>query len=137
MTQVRHELVFEGSVDRREWREYQPKYRPGPVDRAPTWVAPYHPRLDWQAWFAVLGQYEDPENRWVGVLLKRLLDSQPEVLSLFLNNPFEQGAPRFVRASVYRYRLRSSEERAKSGNWWSREWLGQYSPELTAAPSVE
>jgi len=134
MTQVRYELVFEGSVDRKEWREYLPRFRPGALDQAPRWVAPFHPRFDWQAWFAVLGQYENPENRWVGILLKRLLDAQPEVLQLFSVNPFQESAPRFVRASIYRYRLQSGDARAQNGNWWSREWLGQYSPELVAAP---
>jgi hypothetical protein len=132
MTQVRYELVFEGSLDRKEWREYQPLYRPGLLDRAPARVAPHQPRLDWQTWFAVLGQYGDPENRWVGNLLKRLLDSQPEVLALFRNTPFPDEPPRAIRASVYRYRLLSAEERARTGNWWTRDWLGQYSPELIA-----
>ena len=26
------------------------RYKPGPLGRAPPWVAPHQPRLDWQMW---------------------------------------------------------------------------------------
>ena len=32
------------------------RYKPGPLNRAPRWVAPDQPRLDWQMWFAALEQ---------------------------------------------------------------------------------
>ena len=83
----------------------------------------------------MLGQYQNVENRWVGMTLKRMLDAQPEVLELFSNVPFGEEKLRAARVSVYRYRLLSSEQRRESGNWWSREWVGQYSPQITAAPT--
>lgn len=34
------------------------RYKPGDPARAPPWVAPHQPRLDWQMWFAALGSPE-------------------------------------------------------------------------------
>ena len=130
MTTERRELVFEGSIDGKTWKEYQPRYRPGPVDRAPGWVAPHQPRFDWQLWFAVLGQYSDPQNRWVGMTLKRLLEGNPAVLALFRENPFPEGGPAQVRISVYRYRLADTRGPVENATVWNREWLGHYSPQI-------
>ena len=58
MTTARLEVVIEGSDDGDEWREYQFRYKPGDVTRAPRWVAPHQPRLDWQMWFAALGDHQ-------------------------------------------------------------------------------
>eukprot|EP00951_Prasinocladus_malaysianus_P047402 scaffold650284_cov45-Prasinocladus_malaysianus.AAC.1 len=51
----RPEIDLQGSHDGENWTSYVFKYKPGPVDRAPPWVAPHQPRLDWQMWFAALG----------------------------------------------------------------------------------
>ena len=55
MTTTRPEISIEGSNDDIEWRPYIFPYKPGPLNRAPGWVAPFQPRLDWQMWFAALG----------------------------------------------------------------------------------
>ena len=131
MTTERRELAFEASLDGKTWKEYQPRFRPGEVNRAPAWVAPYQPRFDWQLWFAVMGTYGEHSNRWVGMTLKRILEGTPEVLGLFRENPFPGENPRHARVSVYRYRLVPEAERASTGVWWRREWLGQYSPQIS------
>jgi hypothetical protein len=133
MTQERLELVFEGSRDGKTWVEYSPRYRPGDVNRAPAWVAPHQPRFDWQLWFAAFGNYQQPENRWVGTTLKRLLENRPEVTGLFRENPFVDGAPQQVRVSVFRYHFATPSEHQATGAWWKREWLGQYSPQIGGA----
>ncbi|HEY5281768.1 MAG TPA: lipase maturation factor family protein [Polyangia bacterium] len=33
------------------------KYKPGDLNHRPAFVAPHQPRLDWQMWFAALGNY--------------------------------------------------------------------------------
>ena len=65
--------------------------------------APHQPRLDWQMWFAALGNYH--QNPWLMSLAYRLLSGQPEVLALMNNveNPFIEKPPRFIKASLYRY----------------------------------
>lgn len=57
MTTSRVEIVIEGSNDGEHWQAYEFKYKPGDLRRAPPWVEPFQPRLDWQMWFAALGSY--------------------------------------------------------------------------------
>ncbi len=60
----RPEVELQGSVDGgRTWHPYVFKYKPGPTERAPPWIAPYQPRLDWQMWFAALGTYQVTSRR--------------------------------------------------------------------------
>ena len=54
-TTTRPEIIIEGSDDRQNWREYVFRYKPGPLERRPSWNIPHQPRLDWQMWFAAYG----------------------------------------------------------------------------------
>ncbi len=124
MTTTRPEIIIEGSNDGQEWKAYEFRYKPGRLDRAPPWVAPYQPRLDWQMWFAALGSYR--ENAWFVRFLGRLLEGRPEVLALMDGNPFPGAPPRFIRAQVEEYRFTDPETRRRTGNWWTRTPLGSY-----------
>ena len=44
------------------WVEIPFRYTPGATARAPRRTAPHQPRLDWQMWFAALGDYQ--HNPW-------------------------------------------------------------------------
>src|SRR5262249_52493199 len=55
MTTRRQEIIVEGSQDGRIWLPYEFHWKPGDVNRRPEFVAPHQPRLDWQMWFAALG----------------------------------------------------------------------------------
>src|SRR5262249_53978588 len=55
MTLVRREPVIEGSDDGVTWLPYELYYEPGDVDRAPPFVAPHQPPVDFQMWFLLLG----------------------------------------------------------------------------------
>ena len=101
-------------------------YKPGPLNRAPGWAAPFQPRLDWQMWFAALGTYR--ENPWMLHFMMRLLQGSPPVLQLIEQNPFPYQPPKYIRAMVYRYRFTNFDERRQTGNWWKRESLGTYFP---------
>jgi hypothetical protein len=126
MTTERPELIFEGSDDTHDWREYGLPYKPGDLARRPRWAAPYQPRLDWQLWFAALGPPES--NPWVGTLCERLLRGDPAVLGLFSHNPFPHGAPRYIRVVRYQYEFTDAAERARTGNWWRRTPIDFYIP---------
>jgi hypothetical protein len=128
MTTERPEIVIEGSHDGIQWHEYQFKWKPGDILRAPRFVAPHQPRLDWQLWFAALGYYKN--HPWFRRFLRRLLQGAPEVLSLLRTNPFAGTTPRFVRGVLYDYRFTTQAERRAGGRWWKREWRGLYSPVL-------
>jgi hypothetical protein len=125
MTTERPEIVVEGSADGVNWRAYEFKYKADDVNRAPPIVAPHQPRLDWQMWFAALGDYR--ENRWFVNFVVRLLQGEPAVLRLLEYNPFPKTPPKFVRARVYQYHFTHFGERA----WWRREEKGEYLPTVS------
>jgi hypothetical protein len=124
MTNPRPELVIEGSDDRRDWRPYEFPHKPGALARAPTWIAPHQPRLDWQLWFAALGP--PAQSPWMLSLCEHLLRGTPEVLALFVTNPFPQRPPRFVRVVRYEYHFTDAATRARTGEWWRRTPLDFY-----------
>ncbi len=128
MTVKREEIVIEGSDDGLTWKEYEFRYKPGRLDRAPKWNIPHQPRLDWQMWFASL---TDPQHvPWFPKFLKRLLEGEPTVLDLMEKNPFPDHPPKFVRALFYDYTYASPEEKAK-GIWWDRTLVGTYFPQAS------
>jgi hypothetical protein len=126
MTTERPEIVVEGSDDGERWQAYEFPYKPGDVNRAPRWAAPYQPRLDWQMWFAALSDYRG--NPWFVSFAERLLEGSPEVAALLEKNPFPDHPPRYVRARTYAYRFSTWEERGNTGAWWHREPSGMYLP---------
>ena len=129
MTKDRREIVIEGSADGIDWLPYEFKWKPGDVKRAPGWCAPHQPRVDWQMWFAALGAAQ--QNPWFGGLVVRLLQGSPDVSRLLAHNPFPDQPPRYIRASFYRYRFTTAEERRQTGAWWKRQQLGEYLPTVS------
>jgi lipase maturation factor 1 len=129
MTTVRREIIVQGSNDGSEWRDYEFKYKPGDVDRAPPWVEPHQPRLDWQMWFAALGEYRG--NPWFVNFVFRLLQGSPDVLALMGPNPFPGAPPRYIRALVYDYTFTDFTTRRATGAWWKREPQGTYLPAVS------
>ena len=128
MTTRRPEIVLEGSQDGREWHEYEFRWKPGDVKRRPDFVAPHMPRLDWQMWFAALG---DPRNEpWFLRLCERLLAGSKPVAGLLKTNPFPDQPPRFLRALVYDYRFTDTATRRATGAWWTRTPQGYYVPAI-------
>jgi predicted DCC family thiol-disulfide oxidoreductase YuxK len=126
MTTRRDEIIFEGSADGRHWLPYELPYKPGAVDRRPRLATPMQPRLDWQLWFAALAPRQ--QSPWLAGLVRGLLTGSEPVLALFQSNPFADGPPRYVRASLYRYRFSSWREREESGAWWVRRYEGEFWP---------
>lgn len=129
MTTERPEIVVEGSNDGREWMPYEFRYKPGDLERRPALTTPHMPRLDWQMWFAALGDVR--QNRWFLVFCWRLLEGSRDVTALLAHDPFPDAPPRYVRAQVYQYRFTTREERARGGGWWARTPDGPYVPALT------
>lgn len=124
MTTTRPEIIIEGSQDGETWVEYEFKYKPGQEQRPPPWVAPHQPRLDWQMWFAALG---DPGNSlWFSNFMQRLLDGSPEVVALLANNPFPDAPPRYVRAWLYIFHFTDVATLRAEGTWWQRRQIGLY-----------
>jgi predicted DCC family thiol-disulfide oxidoreductase YuxK len=129
MTKSRPEIIVEGSADGLEWLPYEFEWKPGALDKAPQWAAPHQPRLDWQMWFAALGNYR--RNPWFVSFLERLLRNQPEVTGLLARNPFPSEPPRYVRARLYEYHFTNWSEHRATGAWWKREERGEYLPAVS------
>jgi hypothetical protein len=129
MTTTRPEIVVEGSDDGATWKEYEFRWKAGDPSRAPAFVEPHQPRLDWQMWFAALGRYD--QNPWFLAFVLRLLQGSPEVSALLLRNPFPDRPPRFVRAVRYLYHFTNLAERRATGNWWTREAQSLYLPAVS------
>ncbi len=126
MTTTRPEIIVEGSNDGQTWQAYEFRYKAGDVTRPPLWVEPLQPRLDWQMWFAALGDYQS--NPWFVQFVLRLLQGSPEVLALLAHNPFPDRPPRYIRAELYDYDFTDPATLASSGAWWRRELIGLYLP---------
>lgn len=129
MTNPRYEIIIEGSNNGRTWLAYEFKYKPGDVKRAPPWVEPHQPRLDWQMWFAALGSYQ--QNQWFVNFCVRLLQGSEDVIDLIEKNPFPNNPPRSVRALLYEYHFTDFTRRQNTGEWWRRDLKGLYMPAIS------
>ncbi|MCL4128101.1 UNVERIFIED_CONTAM: hypothetical protein GTU68_007157, partial [Idotea baltica] len=99
--------------------------KPGRVDRAPPFIVPHQPRVDWQLWFAALGSYT--QNPWFVSMAHKFLAGEKEVLNfLDRSSPWRQKPPKYIRALKYFYHYTSLND--TSGNWWRRELEGEYMP---------
>ncbi len=129
MTKERGEIAVEGSADGREWKAYRFHYKPGDPLRAPAFLGPHMPRLDWQMWFAALDDWR--RLGWFHEFQRALLRGREAVEGLLAENPFPGEPPRYLRARFDQYRFATREERAASGAWWHVEPAGAWSPVLT------
>jgi lipase maturation factor 1 len=129
LTLVRREVEIEGSRDGSTWSPYVFAHKPGDPARAPDFVAPHQPRLDFQFWFLCLDG--PPSAPWFNGLLVKLVSEPALMARLFESTPCGDEAPAFLRYSVWEYRFSSREERARTGDWWTRDMLGMSSA-LTA-----
>jgi hypothetical protein len=133
MTRGRYEIEFQGSNDGQNWTPYLFRHKPQALDEAPGIYAPYQPRFDWNLWFASLTDFQNAEI--VPLTEERLLEGDPDVLSLFKSNAFPNAPPKYVRAMLWQYWFTSMDEKHLNGDWWRRSLLGLYAPVLTRAPN--
>lgn len=100
------------------WTPHDLWYKPGPLDRAPPFVAPHQPRVDFRLWFYGLG-FRSGVPTYVGTLLERMCTDPQAVQPLFASRlPAE---PEAVRIVFGRYRFTTFEEGGDA--WWTRTWL--------------
>jgi hypothetical protein len=128
MTRDRYEIEFQGSNDGQNWTPYPFRNKPQDVHSPPRIYAPYQPRFDWNLWFASLGYWR--QYPFVLNVEERLLEGEPDVLSLFSGNPFPGYPPVQIRAVLFQYWFTGWKERREDNLWWRREEIGLYSPTL-------
>ncbi|MFI5309177.1 MAG: lipase maturation factor family protein [Polyangiales bacterium] len=134
VSKVRNEVIVQGTRDARptedaRWLEYEFPCKPGDVRRRPCLITPYHYRLDWQMWFAALGNVQ--REPWLLRFVYELLRAEPRVRALLARDPFGSEPPRYVRAELYEYRFTRWSER--SSGYWRRHRVGAYLHPLSLA----
>jgi hypothetical protein len=133
MTHERYEIEFQGSSDGQNWTPYLFRYKPQDVHKAPGIYAPYQHRFEWDLWFASLGNWRN--YPWVVQTEARLLQNEPDVLTLFARNPLNSAPPpQKVRAVIWQYWFTDRATQRKEGTWWRRELLGVYAPMVERTP---
>jgi hypothetical protein len=137
---ARPELIVEG-FDGKDWLQYHFLYKPGDLSRPPPWVAPHQPRLDWQMWFAALGNYQ--RSPWLLHWIYKQLVHSPTARDLIddENSPYADVPPRALRVKQYAYdfslddvsravqekhRDWSGKSGVEEGTWWRRHYVGEW-----------
>ncbi len=121
---TRQELIVEGSDDGKHWQEYVFRYKPQPPGKRPAFIVPHQPRLDWMMWF--VPTQHPVQMYWFGEFLAGVKRGSPQILALLDKNPFPNRPPAYLRVTAWRYRFSTAAERAQTGTWWQREYLGVF-----------
>ena len=132
MTTSRKEIIIEGSDDGRKWEPYLFRYKPNTLRDGLSIIAPHQPRLDWQMWFAALGDIR--RNQWLNHFMKQIQNESSPVLNLLQTNPFPNKPPRYIRALSYQYTFTDLNERRQSGRIWKRHSPKIYAPPIERIP---
>lgn len=131
MTKERREIVIEGSDDGVTWKPYELRWQPGDVHRMPPVALLHMPRVDWQMWFASLGDWGDGRQAWLRAFCGRILEGSPAVERFLAENPFPDAPPRYVRTTSWDYRFATWRELRATGAWWTRSDARPYGPVVT------
>ncbi|MBI3725410.1 lipase maturation factor family protein [bacterium] len=125
MTGLRDEVVLEATQDGEHWEEYEFRYKVGDVKRAPAFVAPHQPRVDFRLWFVALREEPYYPDELVSLIRHLLLDPG-SVASVFERMPFGLERPRAVRIQIYRYHFTDWKTRQATGAWWERDGIATW-----------
>jgi hypothetical protein len=123
---VRYGIEFEGSNDGGEtWRTYDFRYLPQRVDRICPFIAPWYPRFEAILQNTTVVTRQSP---LFPATAAHLLARDPAVLDLFGRNPFPGRPPTMIRMSIYRLSFTDFDRYRASGEFWRKEYRGDYLP---------
>ncbi len=115
VTRTRHEPEIQSSPDGQAWTAHALHHKPGPPDRAPSWVAPHQPRLDFRLWFHGLS-WQRKTPPYVATLLGRVCHD-PDAVQVFFADPLPPSdTTQFVRIVYWDHQLSPWD----SDVWWTR-----------------
>jgi lipase maturation factor 1 len=117
------ELLTDG-----QWQPQHLRYKPGPLDRRPPFVAPHQPRVDFLLWFHGLSWQRRPE--YLANLMAHLCHDRGAVAALFAR-PLPP-RPQAVRLTYHDYSFTPVARWRATGHWWQRAFRG-----TTAAVSCD
>jgi hypothetical protein len=112
-------------ADEAAWTAHDLRHKPGAPDRAPDFVAPHQPRLDFQLWFHGLA-FRRGQPPYVHMLLERMCEDADAVRPFFADAV--PARPRAVRIVYWQYHFATRAERRATGAWWARERLAATTP---------
>ena len=120
------QTLAEGPVEERQaddaaWTAQHFRHKPGDLDRAPDFVAPHQPRVDFRLWFYGLAFQRRPPD-YVHALIERLCE-EPQLVQALFRAPLP-AHPAAVRLVFWQYQFTSPEEKRATGAWWHRTRLG-------------
>jgi lipase maturation factor 1 len=128
LERIEPELETLGDGDEHDdaaWTAHDLAHKPGAVDRAPDFVAPHQPRLDFQLWFHGLG-FRRGQPPYLRMLLERMCEDADAVRPFFAA-PLPDH-PRAVRVVYWQYHFTTPAEKRATGAWWRRERLAATAP---------
>ena len=99
------------------WTPQHMWHKPGDVNRAPDFVAPHQPRVDFRLWFYGLS-FQRRTPAYVTTLLERLC-GEPEAVQQLFRAPLPRN-PAAVRIVYWQYSFTSPDEQRATGAWWRR-----------------
>ena len=127
----RDDIEFAGSNDGgRTWRPYPFRYKPQREDRMSPFLAPRFGRFEATLQLVLDGHWQ---VSLIPDVAHALLEGNPDVIGLFASNPFPDTPPTMVRMIVYRYSFTDLKTYHDTGRYWSKEYVGEYAPPVTAA----
>ena len=126
----RRECKAQDSDDDAAWTAQHFRHKPGDVARAPDFVAPHQPRVDFRLWFYGLA-FQRRMPAYVSALLERLC-GEPEIVQPLFRAPLPPH-PTAVRLVFWQYQFTPAAEKRASGAWWGRTRLAT----LRAVPCAQ
>jgi len=122
------QTLAEGPVEERQaddaaWTAQHFRHKPGDLNRAPDFVAPHQPRVDFRLWFYGLG-FQRRAPGYVHALIERLCE-EPQVVQPLFRAPLPPH-PAAVRLVFWQYQFTSRDERRATGAWWRRTRLATF-----------
>ena len=129
LSSIRPHALIEGSNDGgKTWRAYRYRILPQDLEALAPYNAPFAARFD-----AIIYIVEGGAAWNSGVLQTlspKLLGGRPEILALFRENPFPDRPPDSLRIGVFEYSFVDLETHRKTGNIWTRKYIGEPFPTL-------
>ena len=122
ITTTRDEATFMVQDSDGAWVELELHHKPGAADRRPGFVAPHQPRVDFQLWFYGL-RWKRGAPAWMPVLLSRICH-EPEVVQQLFRTTLPTDAEA-IELVFYDQRFTSPEQKAETGDWWTRTEVGR------------
>lgn len=122
------QVDLEGSNDGgRTWRTYPFRHLPQMPETRPGFFAPYFPRFEHTLHAASL---HGAKPSVLVPTAAHLLAQNPRVLALFASDPFPDRPPTVIRLRHYRMLFTDSATLARTGRYWTKEYIGDYQPAM-------